>query len=42
MGLDEHQCRVTCDGETVVGIYQPIDPDAYERCAAALPRWSFL
>ena len=28
-GLDEHQCRVTCDGETVVGIYQPIDPDAY-------------
>jgi len=42
MGLDEHQCRVTCDGETVVGIYQPIDPDAYERCAAGLPRWSFL
>jgi hypothetical protein len=42
MGLDEHQCRVTCDGETVVGIYQPIDPDAYERCAAGLPRWGFL
>lgn len=42
MGLDEHLCRVTCDGETVLGIYQPIDPDAYERCAAGLPRWSFL
>jgi hypothetical protein len=33
-GLDEHVCRVTCDGETALGIYQTIDPLAYERCVA--------
>jgi hypothetical protein len=41
-GLDEHQCRVTCDGEVVIGIYQPIDPDAYDACAAGRPGWLFL
>ena len=41
-GLDEHQCRVTCDGETVVGIYQPIDPDAYHACRDGRDGWSFL
>lgn len=41
-GLDEHQCRVTCGDETVVGVYQPIDPDAYEACAAGRPGWAFL
>jgi hypothetical protein len=41
-GLDEHQCRVSCDGEVVTGIYQPIDPDAYEACAAGRPGWAFL
>ncbi len=41
-GLDEHLCRVTCDGETVTGLYQPIDPTAYELCAAGRPGWAFL
>ena len=41
-GLDEHLCRVTCDGEVATGIYQPIDPVAYEACAAGRPGWSFL
>ena len=41
-GTFEHQCRVTCDREVVTGIYQPIDPDAYEACAAGRPGWSFL
>jgi hypothetical protein len=41
-GLDEHLCRVTCDGEEAIGIYQPIDPAAYEACAAGRPGWSFL
>lgn len=41
-GLDEHLCRVTCDGETVLGVYQPIDPAAYEACAASTPGWRFL
>ena len=41
-GLDEHQCRVTCEGETVVGIYQPIDPDAYHACLEGRDGWSFL
>ena len=34
VGLDEHLCRVTCDGETTTGLYQPIDPEAYRACAA--------
>ncbi len=41
-GLDEHLCRVTCDGETTTGIYQPIDLVAYEACAAGRPGWAFL
>jgi len=41
-GLDEHLCRVTYAGETVAGVYQPIDPAAYEACAAGTPGWSFL
>ena len=41
-GLDEHLCRVTCDGEEATGLYQPIDPVAYERCAAGRPGWAFL
>ena len=41
-GLDEHLCRVTCDGEVATGIYQPIDPVAYEACAAGRPGWAFL
>ncbi len=43
MGLDEHLCRVTCDGETVTGIMQPIDPNAYNACASPTREgWSFL
>ncbi|MFF4596683.1 hypothetical protein ACQPXB_32355 [Amycolatopsis sp. CA-161197] len=41
-GLDEHLCRVTCDGETVIGIYQTIDPVAYETCKSGRPGWAFL
>jgi hypothetical protein len=41
-GLDEHLCRVTCDDETATGIYQPIDPAAYEACLAGKPGWGFL
>ncbi|MFN0089767.1 MAG: hypothetical protein ACKVWR_05770 [Acidimicrobiales bacterium] len=41
-GLDEHLCRVTCDGETTTGLYQPIDPNAYNACAAGRPGWAFL
>jgi hypothetical protein len=41
-GLDEHLCRVSCDGEVTTGIYQPIDPVAYEACAAGRPGWAFL
>ena len=38
IGLDEHQCEVTCDGETTVGILQPLEPDAYQACLKQLPR----
>lgn len=41
-GLDEHLCQVACDGEEVLGIYQTIDPVAYEMCRSGRPGWSFL
>ncbi len=41
-GLDEHLCRVTSGDEAVNGIYQTIDPLAYDRCAEGRPGWSFL
>ncbi|AFR47373.1 hypothetical protein [Gordonia sp. KTR9] len=42
-GLDEHLCRVTRDdGASSLGIYQTIDPIAYEVCAASRPGWAFL
>lgn len=36
-GLNEHHCRVTCDGRSTTGILQPLEPDAYEACAAGEP-----
>jgi hypothetical protein len=42
MGLDEHHCEVTCDGETTTGILQPLEPDAYNACARGRPGWRFL
>lgn len=41
-GLDEHLCRVTCDGETAIGIYQTIDPVAFEVTTSGRPGWAFL
>ncbi|MTD14830.1 hypothetical protein GIS00_12850 [Nakamurella sp. YIM 132087] len=42
-GLDEHLCRVTRDdGTTVLGIYQTIDPLAYEACVSGRPGWDLL
>jgi len=41
-GLNEHLCRVTCDGEVTTGIYQTIDPVAYESCSAGRAGWDFL
>jgi hypothetical protein len=41
-GLTEHLCVVTCNGEVTTGIYQPIDPVAYQACAAGRVGWAFL
>lgn len=42
-GLDEHTCTVTRDdGATVVGVFQPIDPQAYEWCASGRRGWELL
>lgn len=41
-GLNEHHCEIRCDGEVATGILQPLEPDAYEACAAGKPGWSFL
>lgn len=43
VGLDEHLCRVTCEGETTTGLMQPIDPNAYNACASPTRKgWAFL
>jgi hypothetical protein len=43
VGLDEHLCRVTCEGETTTGLMQPIDPNAYNACASPTRKgWTFL
>jgi len=41
-GLDEHHCRITCDGEETTGILQPLEPDAYEACKRGAAGWAFL
>lgn len=41
-GLNEHHCRITCNGETSTGILQPLEPDAYHACARGEKGWSFL
>lgn len=41
-GLDEHQCRVTCDGQSTAGVFQPMEPDAYAACVAGKPGWALL
>ncbi|MGQ0696819.1 MAG: hypothetical protein ACT4PZ_01120 [Panacagrimonas sp.] len=41
-GLNEHHCRIRCDGEETTGILQPLEPDAYEACVRGDPGWSLL
>lgn len=41
-GLNEHHCEIVCDGQRSTGILQPLEPDAYEACAAGRPGWAFL
>ncbi|MFC3243957.1 hypothetical protein ACFOJ6_18325 [Gordonia humi] len=42
-GLDEHLCRVTRDdGASTLGIYQTIDPVAFEACTSGRKGWDFL
>ncbi|MFZ5741794.1 MAG: hypothetical protein ACOY3S_08160 [Pseudomonadota bacterium] len=41
-GLDEHHCRITCNGEVTTGILQPLEPDAFEACARGDKGWGFL
>jgi hypothetical protein len=41
-GLDEHHCRITCDGEVTTGILQPLEPDAWEACSRGAKGWTFL
>ena len=41
-GLDEHLCRISCDGEETTGILQPLEPDAWEACRRGDRGWSLL
>lgn len=40
--LNEHHCKITCEGEITTGILQPLEPDAYQACARGDKGWSFL
>jgi hypothetical protein len=33
---------VSCEGEEALGVFQTIDPAAYEACVADKPGWAFL
>ncbi|QKS01877.1 hypothetical protein F9288_00850 [Sphingomonas sp. CL5.1] len=41
-GLDEHHCRITCDGEVSTGLLQPLEPDAFLACERDEKGWAFL
>jgi len=41
-GFDEHLCRVTCNGETAIGILECRNPVLYEMCRAKVPGFSLL
>lgn len=40
--LNEHHCRIECDGITTTGILQPLEPDAYQACARGKEGWALL
>ena len=41
-GLDDHHCRVTCDGEVTYGLVEPYDPLCYEVSKAGVMGFSLL
>ena len=41
-GLNEHHCRISCEGEVTTGIFQPLEPDAYDACQRGDKGWAFL
>jgi hypothetical protein len=41
-GLNEHHCRITCDGQTTFGVFQSYDPTAHRRCVNRVPGWRLL
>jgi hypothetical protein len=41
-GLDDHHCRVTCDGEVTYGLVEPYDPLCYEVSKAGVLGFSLL
>lgn len=42
MGFEQHLCRATCNGETVIGILECRNPIIYEYCRDGRPGYSFL
>ncbi len=41
-GLDQHHCRITCDGETTYGIIEPYDTLCYDVSKAGVMGFSLL
>jgi len=41
-GLDQHQCRVTCEGEVAYGLVEPYDTLCHEVSKAGVMGFSLL
>jgi hypothetical protein len=41
-GLDQHHCRITCDGEVTYGLVEPYDTLCYEVAKAGVMGFSLL
>jgi hypothetical protein len=41
-GFENHLCRVTCNGETVIGILECKNPVIYEKCENKVAGFSIL
>lgn len=41
VGFEDHLCRVTCDGETTIGIFECYNPVLHEMCERGVPGFAF-
>lgn len=41
-GMEDHLCRVTCNGETAIGVFEVKNPVLYDMCRDGHPGFEFL